>query len=119
MVDIVVLSLVFILIFLAVKGSLKHFKGEGGCCGGGTGHISGRRKKLADPVIGRKTVTIEGMHCGRCAVTVENAVNRIEGAVCEVNLKRNLATISYDRNIDDTSIRQAIMDAGYKVLSID
>lgn len=119
MVDIIILLLVLVLIFFAVKGSLKHFKGEGSCCGGGSGSIDKHRKKLDGPVLGKKNVRIEGMHCEHCAATVENAVNKIAGAVCKVDLKKNLATVSYDRNLDDFAIRKAIEDAGYTVVSIN
>ena len=51
----------------ALKGSLKHFKGESPCCGGGSGNSGKAKTKFLDgPVIGKKTLTIEGMHCEHC-----------------------------------------------------
>ena len=41
---IIILLLVVLLIF-AVKESIKHFKGEGACCGGGSGTIRARKPK--------------------------------------------------------------------------
>lgn len=35
MADAIILILVAAIIVLAFKGSVKHFKGEGACCGGG------------------------------------------------------------------------------------
>jgi len=36
MADIIIILIVIILLGLALKGSIKHFKGEGPCCGGGS-----------------------------------------------------------------------------------
>lgn len=43
MADIIIILIVIILLGLALKGSIKHFKGEGPCCGGGSG--SSRKQK--------------------------------------------------------------------------
>ena len=40
MADIIIVLIVVVLLGLALKGSVKHFKGEGACCGGGGGSIS-------------------------------------------------------------------------------
>ena len=64
MVDIIILLIVLVIIIFAVKGTIKHFKGEGACCGGGSkGLIKTEEKKLQHPKIGEKTVKISGMHC--------------------------------------------------------
>ena len=39
MVDIIIVLIVIVLLGLALKGSIKHFKGEGPCCGGGGGSV--------------------------------------------------------------------------------
>ena len=39
MVDIIIVLIVIALLVLALKGSIKHFKGEGACCGGGGGSV--------------------------------------------------------------------------------
>lgn len=45
MADSIILLFVLVIIIFAVKGSIKHFKGEGGCCGGGSkGLIKAERK---------------------------------------------------------------------------
>ena len=75
-------------------------------------------KKLEGTKIGEKTVYIEGMHCENCKNRVERAINRIDGAVAKVNLKKNLAVVSYDRKIADDDIRRAVEEQDYKVISI-
>ena len=54
MVDAIIIVLVIILLFFALKGSLKHFKGESPCCGGGSGNSGKAKTKFLDgPVIGK------------------------------------------------------------------
>ena len=54
-VDAIIIVLVIILLFFALKGSLKHFKGESPCCGGGSGNSGKAKTKFLDgPVIGKK-----------------------------------------------------------------
>ncbi len=54
---ITVIVIVAILVF-ALKGSVKHMKGEGDCCGGGSGNKPKKvkAKHLEDPVIGQITL---------------------------------------------------------------
>ena len=79
----IVLLIIIVIAAFALKSSIGHFKGEGGCCGGG-GTILPDEKELAGPKIGEKTVHIEGMHCENCKNRVERAINRIDGAVGKV-----------------------------------
>lgn len=39
MVDIFILLVVLAIILLAIKSSIKHFKGQGSCCGGGSSDV--------------------------------------------------------------------------------
>ena len=115
MADSIILLFVLVIIIFAVKGSIKHFKGEGGCCGGGSkGVIKAERKKLLHPKMGEKTVKIYGMHCEHCAERVARAINKIDG----VSYKKGRAIVSYDREISDKQIRDAVEEAGYKVTGI-
>ena len=119
MVDAIIIVLVIILLFFALKGSLKHFKGESPCCGGGSGNSGKAKTKFLDgPVIGKKTLTIEGMHCEHCVKSVTEAIDKIEGASAKVNLKKEEAVVSYDREIDDDDLKKAVEEAGFKVVDI-
>lgn len=120
MVDAVILALVAVLMFFAVRGAIKHFRGEGSCCGGGGSALSRSvsEKRLDSPVLGRKTVKISGMHCDHCVRSVTEAINKIDGASAKVSLKSETAVISYDRPVDDEKIRRAVEDAGFEVVSI-
>ena len=117
---IIILAVVIILVF-ALKGSIKHFRGEGACCGGGSGSVKtkkAKKKTLHGPVIGRRTIRISGMHCQNCVNSVTNALNAIEGVSVKVKLKDNSAEVSYDRPVDVADLKQAVEKAGFKVVSI-
>ncbi len=114
----IVLLVVIAIAAFALKSSLGHFKGEGGCCGGGGGTLPDE-KELSGPKIGEKTVHIEGMHCENCKNRVERAINRIDGAVAKVNLKKNIAVVSFDRNIADEDIKRAVEEQDFKVVMIE
>ena len=113
----IVLAIVAVIAFMALRSSIGHFKGEGGCCGGGES-ILPDEKTLTGAKIGEKTVKIEGMHCENCKNRVERAINRIDGAVAKVNLRKKTAVVSYDREISDEDIRRAVEEQDYKVVSI-
>lgn len=35
--DVIIILILIVILGFAVKSSIKHFKGEGACCGGGSG----------------------------------------------------------------------------------
>jgi len=113
---IIIVVLVIIVIF-AVKSGIKHGKGEGGCCGSG-GTMKEDKKVLAGDIIATKLVTIEGMHCDNCKNSIEHQINRIDGAACEVNLKKKTAAIQLDKSVDDDLIRRTIERLDFKVVDI-
>ena len=71
MADIIVVLIVIVLLGFALRGAIRHFKGDSPCCGGGTGIIKTDDKELKNPVIGKKTVHIEGMTCEHCVQSVK------------------------------------------------
>lgn len=121
MVDIIIVLIVVVLLGFAVKGTVKHMKGESPCCGGGGGSVvlDIPDKKLDNPVLGKKVLKVSGMHCEHCVKAVTEAINKIDGASAKVNLDRNEAVVSYDRAIDDELLRRTIKDAGYRVVGIE
>lgn len=120
MADIIIILIVIVLMVLAGKSAIKHFKGEGACCGGGSGSTpkKAKAKFLDGPVIGRKTIKISGMTCEHCAAKVTEALNSLDGVVATVNLKEKCAEVSYDRQINTSDLKQAVKNAGYEVLGI-
>ena len=115
---ILVLAAIVIVVLLALRSSLKHFQGEGGCCGGGSESIP-ETKELEGKKLGELVVHIEGMHCENCKNRVERAINRIDGAAAKVNLKKKVAVVSYDRELSEQEICQAVTAMDYQVTGID
>ena len=60
--NVIIVAVLAVILIIALKGSIKHLKGEGGCCGGGS-TIKEPDKKLSGTVINTKVFKIDGMHC--------------------------------------------------------
>ncbi|HJD43042.1 MAG TPA: heavy-metal-associated domain-containing protein [Candidatus Mediterraneibacter quadrami] len=121
MADTIIILVVVVILIFALKGSIRHFRGEGACCGGGSGSVKtkkAKKKTLDGPVTGQRTIRISGMHCRNCANSVTNALNAIDGVSAKVSLKDNMAEVSFDRTVDDADLKQAVEKAGFKVISI-
>ena len=73
------------------------------------------KKKLDGPVVGRKTMKIEGMSCEHCAANVTRMLNQIDGVRAEVRLSSGTAKISYDREVPDDVLKSAVEKIGYHV----
>ena len=116
--DIIILLIVLVAMIFAARKAARHFKGDSLCCGGGGDSSKPKRKFLDGPVLGTKTIRIEGMHCQHCVDSVTNALNEVEGVVAEVDLKKEIATVSYDRSISEGDLREAVKKAGFTCLSI-
>ncbi|WP_027437352.1 heavy-metal-associated domain-containing protein [Lachnospira multipara] len=116
---VIVVLILAVLVILAISQSKKHLKGEGGCCGGGSDSATLTEiKELEGKIIGKKIISIEGMHCDNCKNSVERSINRIDGARAVVNLKKNRAVVEYDRVLDDEDLRIAVERLDFKVISI-
>lgn len=111
----IIIIILAVILFFALRSSMKHFRGEGGCCGGSTDKPN---KKKLDSVTGQKILSVEGMSCQHCVNRVTEAVNSIDGASALVKLKKGLVIVSTDRPISNETITGAIEKAGYKVTEI-
>lgn len=111
-----IIVVVLPVVLLAAAGRIKkHFRG--GCCGSGSRTIRDK-KTLTDPVIGVRLLTVEGMQCENCAIRVENALNRLEGALCRVDLRRKTAAVSFSAPIPDALLKETVEKLGYRVTDI-
>ena len=116
MADFVIAGILIILIIIGIRSSVKHFKGEGGCCGGGSS-VKVKRKKLKQ-VVKERTVIIEGMTCEHCKARAESRLNSLDGVSAKVNLKRKTAVVSMEKEVEDEEIKKAIENVGYEVIEI-
>lgn len=111
----IIVAVLAVLLFFCIRSSVRHFRGEGGCCGGGC--YKARKKKLPS-VAAKKTFTVEGMRCQNCVNRVMEAVNSISGASAEVKLSKGLVVVSMEKPLDDAVITEAIEKAGYPVTGV-
>ena len=114
MVDVIIIIILTIAFFIGLSETIRHFKGEGACCGGGS--TKPKKKKLKGKVICTYTFHIDGMHCSNCANAVTRAINDIDGAVAKVSLNKKTAIVSCDREIDVLAIEEAIRKRGYEAI---
>lgn len=67
----------------------------------------------------KKTIKIEGMSCGHCVKSVEEALNSIEGvSSVDVSLEEKRAVIEAE-GVEDNTLKTAIDDIGFDVVGID
>ncbi len=107
----VILALVALGLGFGIFYTIKHFKGDGGCCGGG--NYKPKRKRLKK-VLYKKCFKVDGMHCESCKGRVEEVVNGIVGVSGAVDLKKGILTVSYESDVGDEVIIARIIRAGYK-----
>lgn len=66
-----------------------------------------------------KTISIEGMQCNHCKMTVEKALGTIDGITnVEVSLENKTAIIETSKEISDDTIKNVIEDSGFTVIKI-
>lgn len=115
---IVIVVILAVILFFAVKNSIPHFRGEGGCCGG-----SGKEKLIKpaklERIIATKVIKIEGMRCENCNRRVQNALNQLDGVNAKVYGDRAEAVVKLGRDIEDIELERAITGLGYRVISIE
>ncbi|RRJ34021.1 heavy-metal-associated domain-containing protein [Halocatena pleomorpha] len=58
------------------------------------------------------TITVEGMTCGHCKQTVEEALREVSG-VTDATADREAEQANVDGAADTTALVQAVEDAGY------
>ena len=115
---IVIVVILAVILFFAVKNSIPHFRGEGGCCGG-----SGKAKLIKpaklERIIATKVIKIEGMRCENCNRRVQNALNQLDGVNAKVYGDRAEAVVKLGRDIEDIELERAVTGLGYRVISIE
>ena len=117
-VDIILVLIVIIILIFALKGSMKHFNGEGACCGGNVNN----KVKVDDKNISHYPYTItvytEGMKCDGCKLKVENALNAKSGIYATANYHKNIVKVHMKENLSDEIITKVVKEAGYRVKSV-
>ncbi len=114
--NVIIIGILVVVVVIGIVNTVKHFKGQGGCCGGG-GSYKPRKKKLPSTLY-QKTFRVEGMHCEHCKNCVEEVVDDIQGVAGKVDLKKSEVTVSYAEDVTDDVIKARIERAGYTVAGV-
>lgn len=77
-----------------------------------------RKKKLEGKVIAKKKIFISGMHCQHCVDSVTDSLNQIEGVLAKVDLLKECAEVSLDRQVKENILIAAVEKEGFSVNSI-
>ena len=115
--NLIIIAILAVAFFFAIRSTVAHFKGQGACCGGGGSDVKTKPRRL-DKVIGKKVMQIDGMACEHCYARVQNVLNSIDGISAKVNGSRKQAVIRYGKEVSDEDLIKAVTDLGYEVRSI-
>nr|WP_042223063.1 copper chaperone CopZ [Oceanobacillus manasiensis] len=64
-----------------------------------------------------KTLNVQGMSCGHCKMSVENALKNLDGvSAAEVNLEAGKVEVTFDDlKVNVTTMKDAVEEQGYDV----
>ena len=101
------------------KGSCCECHGDCGCCGGSAKPPQPSAGKAIGPVVAQRVLALDGLHCANCVSGVKNALEAIPGVAADVTLKPQRAVVRMDRAIPDETLRKAIEEQGFRVISLN
>lgn len=65
-------------------------------------------------------LTIEGMTCGHCAMSVTKELSKLDGAAeVAVDAQGGKATLKVDDSVDHAAVDAAVSEAGYRLVSLN
>lgn len=68
----------------------------------------------------KKKMYVEGMSCDHCVNHVKDALYEVPGVTtAEVDLKSKTALIEAEDRVSDSTLKEAVKDAGYDILKIE
>ncbi|MGI6148283.1 MAG: heavy-metal-associated domain-containing protein [Firmicutes bacterium] len=67
----------------------------------------------------KKIMHLQGLSCGHCQRRVEQALNAIPGVTARADLTNQQAAVTMSAAVDDQTLRSAVEEAGYQVISIE
>ena len=113
--NVIIVLVIAVLAFFGIRETVKHFKGQGECCGGGG--YTPKKKKLKN-VAFQKSFKVDGMKCENCKNRVMEAVNDIDHVSAKVDLKKGMMTVSYEEDVADEVIIAKLKRVGYEAAVI-
>ena len=114
----IIIGIIVLILGISIFATIRRMKNKSCCSGGGSKTLK-EHKKLTDPVIMKKVIKIEGMHCDNCKTAVERRIERLDGALCTVNLAKKIAVVKLSREISDEELTKVVTDLDFTVLGIE
>ena len=104
----------------AAAATARRFRQGGGCCGSHEAAVrkTGAPRRRRGQYPWETRLTIGGMTCDNCARKVENALNGVPGTWAKVSISDSIARVRSEEKPDAQSLKQAVREAGYTVLSV-
>ena len=88
MINVILILIVAVIAFFAIRFTVKKMQGKAGCCGGGGENSVMVEPKHIEKILGKKEIIIDGMKCKNCSSRIQNALNSLENVNAIVNLKK-------------------------------
>ena len=98
------------------KGSCCECHGDCGCCGGSA--LRQPAGKAIGPVVAQRVLALDGLHCAHCVSSVKNALEAIPGVAADVTLDPQRAVVRMDRAVPDETLRRAVEEQEFRVVSV-
>ena len=114
----IIIAVIILILGISVFTTIRRMKNKSCCSGGGSKTLK-EHKKLTEPVIMKKIIKIDGMHCDNCKTSVERRIERLEGALCTVNLAKKTTTVKLSREISDKELTDIVTSLDFTVLQIE
>lgn len=115
MINVIIICVLIVLGIIGIRSSARHFKGEGGCCGGST--VKVRKKKLKQ-VDRQRIFVVDGITCNHCKNRIESRLNCLDGVSAKVNVKKKTVEVLMEKQVEEEEVIETIEKAGYEVTDI-
>ena len=103
-----------VFVIIALKNTIDHFMGIGGCCG----DKQKINKKHLLHIVDHRQVTILGIHCQNCENRIKNVINQQPHLLCHHISHQKIAYIKSNQKINELELKKIIEAIGYQVVNI-
>ncbi len=118
MINVILILIVAVIAFFAIRFTVKKMQGKAGCCGGGGENSVMVEPKHIEKILDKKEIIIDGMKCKNCSSRIQNALNSLENVNAIVNLKKKSAKVKFGQGVTDELLKSTVEGCGYKVIEI-
>ncbi len=118
MINVILIAIVGVIAFFAIRFVVKRIQGKTGCCGGGGECSVMVEQKPIAKITGKKEILIDGMKCKNCSAKVQNALNSLPNVNATVNFKKKSAKIKIGQGVTNDLLKQTIENCGYTISQI-